>query len=236
MEELPDLPDTWVCRRLKEIAERVSVGHVGPTSQYYCAPGEGIPFVRSQNVRPSRLVLDDVQYITPEFHHTLRKSQLRAGDLLVVRVGANRGDTCIVPDGTGPLNCANIVFARPFQGISDYLNIYSQGKLAQDLLVRMTTGSAQGVLNTTSVAELPVPIPPVLEQEKILKRVASLQGIIGVMEGRIAAATVRSDKLTQAILAKAFRGELVPTEADFARAESRPYEPSSALISRSRDS
>ncbi len=42
----------------------------------------------------------------------------------------------------------------------------------------------------------------------------------------------RAEKLTQAILAKAFRGELVPTEADLARAEGRPYEPASALLAR----
>ncbi len=38
--------------------------------------------------------------------------------------------------------------------------------------------------------------------------------------------------LTQAILAKALRGELVPTEAELARAEGRPYEPASVLLAR----
>lgn len=32
--------------------------------------------------------------------------------------------------------------------------------------------------------------------------------------------------------AKAFRGELVPTEADLARKENRPYEPASELLAR----
>ncbi len=40
--------------------------------------------------------------------------------------------------------------------------------------------------------------------------------------------------VTQAMLARAFRGELVPTEADLARAEGRPYEPASALLARIR--
>ena len=38
----------------------------------------------------------------------------------------------------------------------------------------------------------------------------------------------RVEKITQAILAKAFRGELVPTEAELARQEGRDYEPASA--------
>jgi hypothetical protein len=44
----------------------------------------------------------------------------------------------------------------------------------------------------------------------------------------------RADKLTQSILAKAFRGELVPTEAELARAEGREYEPASVLLEKIR--
>ena len=53
-----------------------------------------------------------------------------------------------------------------------------------------------------------------------------------MIEKRVEAATKRSDKLTQAILAKAFRGELVPTEAELARREGRDYEPASVLLAR----
>jgi len=42
------------------------------------------------------------------------------------------------------------------------------------------------------------------------------------------------EKITQAILAKAFRGELVPTEAELARQENRDYEPASVLLERIR--
>src|SRR5207253_5435569 len=48
---LPDLPESWTYRALRKISDRVSVGHVGPTSRYYCRPGRGVAFVRSQNVR-----------------------------------------------------------------------------------------------------------------------------------------------------------------------------------------
>ena len=52
------------------------------------------------------------------------------------------------------------------------------------------------------------------------------------IDERVSAAAKRADKLTQAILAKAFRGELVPTEAELARQEGRDYEPASVLLSR----
>ena len=52
------------------------------------------------------------------------------------------------------------------------------------------------------------------------------------IENLLAMATMRADKLTQAILAKAFRGELVPIEAELARRESHSYEPASVLPAR----
>ncbi len=47
-----------------------------------------------------------------------------------------------------------------------------------------------------------------------------------------AAATARADRLTQAILAEAFRGELVPTEAELARREGRAFDPAGELLER----
>jgi hypothetical protein len=43
-------------------------------------------------------------------------------------------------------------------------------------------------------------------------------------------ATARAELLTQTILVKAFRGDLVPTEAELARRVGRNYGPASALL------
>src|SRR5262249_39060555 len=62
---------------------------------------------------------------------------------------------------------------------------------------------------------------------------AALQELLAI-EKRVAAAAVRVEKMSQAILAKAFRGELVPTEAELARQEGRDYEPTAVLLERIR--
>jgi type I restriction enzyme S subunit len=69
---LPKIPESWLYRKLDEVSGRVSVGHVGPTSEYYCDSTTGVPFLRSQNVRPGRLNLTGLQYITKDFHEQLR--------------------------------------------------------------------------------------------------------------------------------------------------------------------
>jgi type I restriction enzyme S subunit len=68
----------------------------------------------------------------------------------------------------------------------------------------------------------------------VTTQVVPLPPLADKIEARVALATVRVEKTTQAILAKAFRGELVPTEAELARQQNRHYEPATALLERIR--
>ena len=203
--------DGWVEKRLKEFCDRVSVGHVGATTKYYCKKDEGIPFVRSQNVRPKQLDLSGVRYITPAFHNKLKKSKLEPGDLLFVRVGANRGDCCAVPENIEEMNCANIVFARTISERVRFVEYFCYSPIGQQQLLGMTTGSAQGVINTKSVAELLIFLPSVEEQDRIVQKIDSFSSKITDLE------TIYQQKLTalaelkQSILQKAFSGELTST-------------------------
>jgi type I restriction enzyme, S subunit len=72
------------------------------------------------------------------------------------------------------------------------------------------------------------------EQREIVRIVEGLFTLADAIEKRVSAASARVEKLTQAILAKAFRGELVPKEAELARREGRDYEPASVLLERIR--
>jgi type I restriction enzyme S subunit len=82
--------------------------------------------------------------------------------------------------------------------------------------------------------DLPLPLPPLPEQHEIVRRVGALFALADKIDARMAAATARVEKITQAILKKAFCGELVPTEAELARQENRDYEPASVLLERIR--
>ena len=99
-------------------------------------------------------------------------------------------------------------------------------------LERFSSSTAVPTLNRNTFTFEQVQIPPLEEQEEIVNRVVSLFRISDQIEGRYEKAKTHVDKLTQSILAKAFRGELVPTEAELARREGRPYEPASALLAK----
>ena len=103
---------------------------------------------------------------------------------------------------------------------------------SQNWLSEVTKGVAYTGINIRDLKRLPLPVPPIAEQHEIVRRVESMFKLADAVEKRVAAATVRAKKLTQAILAKTFRGELVPTEAELARREGRSYEPASVLLAR----
>lgn len=204
----------WVKTTLGSISKRVSVGHVGPTSQFYCGEAEGVPLIRSQNVRPGKLDFEGIRHVTSEFHATIRKSRLEPGDLLFVRVGANRGDCCSVPDGIGELNCANVIFARPRGAVTAFIEYYCRSAIGRALLLGMTTGSAQGVINTKSVAELPVPTPPVEEQYRIIKMLDGFATESESLEIGYKTKLTALAELKQSLLQKAFAGELTAAEEE----------------------
>lgn len=193
---------------LDSISECVSVGHVGATSKYYCDPEDGVPFLRSQNVRPNELDLTTVKYITNEFHQKTKKSQLRESDILFVRVGANRGDCCCVPAGIKKLNCANIVFSRLNEGYAPFITHYFNSKQGRDSLLGKTTGSAQGVINTKAVAQTEVPYPNLEKQIEISKTCLHLtekeEKIRQLTDEKLNALSL----LKNVVLHKVFSGEL----------------------------
>jgi type I restriction enzyme S subunit len=182
--DLPELPESWLWVKFADTCERVSVGHVGPTTEFFTNNECGVRFIRSQNVRPGKLEQESAVSITPEFHKKLKKSQLRSDDILFVRVGANRGDCCVVPKGIGELNCANIVFARPMNPTGFHAYFF-QSDLGRNLLLSASVGAAQGVINTGSVAAMPVPLPPLPVQQRIAGILSAYDELIENNQRRI---------------------------------------------------
>ena len=67
-------------------------------------------------------------------------------------------------------------------------------------------------LSISKIGGLPIAVPPLPEQEEIVRRVEALFALADQIGARYKKAKAHVDKLTQSILAKAFRGELVPQD------------------------
>lgn len=162
------MKSTWKTRTLGEVCERVTVGHVGITTPFYS--DRGILFLRTQNVGDTGLVLDDLKYVTPAFHASLKKSEVRAGDILMSRVITHTVRCALIPQNFGPANCANVVLVRPAPGLlPEFLAHYIRSSEAQRHLLDRKVGSAQLVVNTTVIRDWPITIPPADEQRRIVR-------------------------------------------------------------------
>ncbi len=73
-----------------------------------------------------------------------------------------------------------------------------------------TTGRAK--LTQQALLSLPIGVPPEAEQTEIVRRVETLFAFADRLEARLAQAQTAATRLTPALLAKAFRGELVPQD------------------------
>lgn len=103
-------------------------------------------------------------------------------------------------------------------------------RTARNDLSQLAPATAQKNINLEILSEVSVPLPPISEQREIVRTVEPLFAFADAIERRVAAATLRAERLTQAILAKAFRGELVPTEAELARREGRECEAAGVFV------
>lgn len=212
----------WNQTHFGEICREITVGHVGKMIDQYRE--EGIPFLRSQNVRPLKFSSKNILYVSKEFHSSILKSRLEPGDLAIVRSGAP-GVTCVIPDSLQIANCSDLVIARPSQALNSWFGcIYMNSEVAQRNVAANQVGVAQQHFNVGSMKKMPINLPPLEEQIEIALRVEKLFAFADQLEARLADARQRMDALTQSIFTKAFRGELVPQDPN--------DEPASVLLER----
>lgn len=92
---------------------------------------------------------------------------------------------------------------------------------------RGSSGNNQLALNRSRVQSIPFPLPPLAEQERIVAEVERRLSLVDALETALAANLTRAARLRQAILRRAFAGQLVPQDAN--------DEPAAVLLERIRD-
>lgn len=149
--------------------------------------------------------------------------------------GANVTKSAVVKTDIGEAYVSqHVALVRPVDpAISEYLYLWLVSPLhGRAKLLNDAYGAGKPGLNLEDIREIVVSLPCLAEQQEIVRRVEALFKLADIVEARVRAATKMADRLTQAILTKAFEGGLVPTEAELARQERRSYEAASELLAR----
>jgi type I restriction enzyme S subunit len=198
----------------------------------------GVPFLKVYNIVNQRIDFESKpQFIDETIHKGhLKKSIVKPGDVLMNIVGPPLGKVAMVPSSYPEWNINQaITMFRPKDGILTSKFLYlllCSGQPYLDTLQQTRGSAGQSNISLSQCRQMKFGVPSIIEQHEIVRAVERLFAIADSIEKAVAAALKKAEKLAQAVLAKAFRGELVPTEAELARREGREYEPASMLLER----
>jgi len=199
--ELGSIPKSWEVKRLDEINFKIVVGYVGNVNDFYCDASEGVPFYRTQNIRPDRFVNKTNVSVTKDFHAKNNKSRIENGDVLIARVGANLGMVCEVKGVLGEANAANVIIINRREDYSsEFLSLFLNSEKGKGSILVDAMGGAQGVFNTTIAKSLLVPVTTKKEMSEIARVIASIQGSIAKQQNKLVQTQSLKKSLMQDLL------------------------------------
>ncbi len=178
---LPEIPATWQWIRLREIVN-LNVGKTPSTknSQYWTDDG-GVPWVSIGDMEHYGSVTSTTKHISAKAQEEVfRADPLPRGTLLMsfkLTIGK-----------VARLDCDafhNEAIVSVFPGESE-MKEYLFRTLPIFAALGKTKAAIKGnTLNKTSLANIPVAVPPLAEQHRIVARVDELMGLIGRLEASL---------------------------------------------------
>lgn len=210
--EFLEIPVGWQILRVEDLVEYVTSGSRG-WAKYYS--DNGSLFVRSQDINTDELKIEQAAYVDLPEQAEGRRTKVQVEDILITITGAN------------VTKCARVKIALEDAYISQHVALLrlSDSNASQFIelalkaenagrkqLTDMAYGGGKPGLNLQNIKEVRFGVPSGVEQKLIVGKVGELFAFADQIEQRVKDAQSRINNLTQSILAKAFRGELVPQD------------------------
>jgi type I restriction enzyme, S subunit len=209
-DSLSQIPENWIYTHLGEVVSSFQYG----TSQKSDYTFKGTPVLRIPNVISQEVNLDNLKYLPDEEEN--ENLLVKEGDILIVRSNGSRdlvGKNALVRNLDGRYAFASyLIRITPVIVLPEYIMVFLNSMLAKRQLFNQSK-SAAGInnINSKELASLRLPIPPLSEQKEITRRINAMLEVSSKVENQIETAIKKTEKITQAILAKEFRGDLVDT-------------------------
>ncbi|MBY5719286.1 hypothetical protein HFO33_22280 [Rhizobium leguminosarum] len=206
------IPDHWIWRRTDQVGfvglgrQRSPKNHDGPNMR---------PYLRSANITWHGVDMTDVK--TMNFDSAdFERFKLKAGDVLLNEGSGSAKEVGKPAIWRGELqDCCyqnTLLRVQPRLCTSEYLYFYFLFTAMTGRFVSSTQGVNIQHIGREGLARYPVPLAPGAEQRKIVRRIESAFAKIDRLEADARRALRLLGKLDEAILARAFRGELVPQD------------------------
>lgn len=200
-----DLADRHGEQRLKTAVGDVTVGIVVTPSVWYSE--EGVPALRGLNVRPHKIDLSDLVRLSAEGHRIHAKSKLYAGDVVVVRTG-QAGAAAVVPPELDDTNCIDLLIVRPGPLDARFLAYVLNSDWTRKHISKHSVGTIQSHFNVSSLAELPIPVPPLDGQQRFVLDIVTQLAKLEAIQAKLSKQLELLQEHRQALITAAVTGEM----------------------------
>jgi type I restriction enzyme S subunit len=224
-------PNGWNLQRVDELFSVRSGGTPSRKIKDYYVRGT-IPWVKTAEVQ-NRDITVVGEYITKRAVEESSAKVFPAGTLLIAMYGEGRTRGQVgrltFPAATNQA-CAGLVAEKMAEELRHYVFLFLLSQYHK--LRAEAVGGNQPNLNLGTIKGWTIPLPPESERSALVERVESLLEVVNVAQDSYDRARDACKKIPRSILSKAFRGELVPTEAELAELEGRSFESGEELLAR----
>lgn len=204
-DDLPTLPAEWSWASADQLVRKTEYG----TSIKCTEAPSGPPVLRMGNIQDGGLDWRKLKY-APE---GAPLPILEAGDLLFNRTNSAEllGKSAVFDGAETPVSFASyIVAVRLAEVMPHYFSAWMNSIFGRDWIAKNKSQQVgQANLSAGTLMRMPVPVPPLAEQQKIVEFVAANRSCDDALGFELADLAMNSATLRQSILAAAFRGDLV---------------------------
>lgn len=201
-----ELPNSWSRVQVRELCRPdspITYGILKPGPE---TPG-GVPYLKVASYPGNKLDFKKVRHTSEEIAAKYTRATLAGGDI-VLSIRGTVGRAIIVPDElTGANLTQDSARIRPQDGyLNDFLLYVLLSSECQKTMKRVAKGVAVKGINIGDVRFLNVPLPPLVEQHEIVRRIESLFAVADRLEERMAVLQRQVEDLPQAVLGAVFGG------------------------------
>ena len=193
------LPEGWVCTQLQSLVAIVTDGDHQPPPK----ADRGVPFLVIGNLNRMTIDLADCRFVTREYYDALdwtRRPKRR--DVLYTVTGSYGIPIVVDRDEEFCVQRHVAIFKSTPSTPVDYLAwvLKSEGSLRYATAI--ATGIAQKTVPLTGLRAMPIPLPPLAEQRRIVAKIGQLMSMCDTLERQIDAAGETQSALLNAMMAQ----------------------------------
>lgn len=209
-----ELPKGWNWVKTGEVIDTINNGYT-PTKEFLFEGKGEIPFIKVYNLNFDGTLnfQKNPTFIPSEIHKKdLKRSICIPGDVLINIVGPPLGKVSIVTNQFPEWNINQaIVLFRPNEKLlSKYISFFLQNSVTINWLEGTSKATAgQWNVKVSTCRVIPIPLPPIKEQQRIVDELESKLTVCDKLEETISQSLQKAETLRQSILKKAFEGKLI---------------------------